>query len=124
MAAVMALLLLAVALQGSAPRKYHDVSLEDLADGTRWTHACVTGPVVYRRKQTDGDWHITLDNGRSKVVLEIVPSIPLTPPKKGDTVRACGVTRQDTHHKWWEIHPVETIVVITKAPRSAKKGKS
>lgn len=109
-----------LAWQIASARTYHELTLEDLADGTRWTHACVTGPVVYRRKQADGDWHVTLDNGRAKVVLEIVPAIPLPAPRKGETVRACGVTRFDVSHSWWELHPVETLAVVAPALRKRK----
>lgn len=109
---------LLLAWQLAQPRGYHRVTMADLADGTRWTHVCTTGPVVYKRKQADGDWHITLDDGKSKIVLEIVPDQPVTVPKKGDTVEACGISRLDTHHKWWEIHPVETLTVL---PKKAKR---
>lgn len=90
------------------------VALEALAS-SRWTHACVVGPVVYKRRQQDGDWHITLDNGKAKVVLEIIPAIPLPVPAKGDVVKACGIVRIDKHHAWAEIHPVERIEVLRKA---------
>lgn len=104
--------LLALLLAADAPgRGYHAVALDKLA-ASQWTHVCVTGPVVYRRHQEDGDWHITLDDGRAKVVLEIIPLIPLPPPAKGDVVTACGITRQDKEHGWPELHPVETITVI------------
>lgn len=92
-------------------RTYHAVPLERIAS-TRWTHVCTVGPVVYVRKQPDGDWHITLDNGRAKVVVEIIPAIPLTAPRKGNRVHVCGITRRDEHHGWPEIHPAETLTVL------------
>jgi hypothetical protein len=98
-------------------RVYHRVTLERLAAGTRHTHVCVTGPVVYVRKQRDGDWHVTLDNGKTKVVLEIIPAIPVALPRKGDVVDACGISRRDTHHGWPEVHPVEWLAVVKKANR-------
>lgn len=84
---------------------YRTIPMADLAT-TRWTHACVVGPVVYVRRQQDGDIHVTLDDGKTKVVLEIIPQIPMAAPKKGATIRACGVTRYDKHHKWPELHPL------------------
>jgi hypothetical protein len=54
----------------------------------------------------DGDWHVTLAEGETKVVLEIIPQIPLPPPKKGQRIEACGITRWDKRHKWPELHPV------------------
>jgi hypothetical protein len=104
----MTLLLLLLAL---APRTYHTVALENVA-ATRHTHVCTIGPVVYVRKQQDGDVHITLDNGRATVVVDIIPLIPLTPPAKGQRVKVCGITRTDKHHAWGEIHPAERIQVL------------
>lgn len=89
---------------------WHHLPLEKVAT-TRWTHVCTVGPVVYRRKMKDGDWHITLDNGKAKLVLEIIPQLPLTPPRKGQVVQACGITRWDKGHGWAELHPVITIEV-------------
>jgi len=84
---------------------YHRVPLEQMAT-TRWTHVCTVGPVVYVRKMKDGDIHVTLDNGRAKVVLEIIPQLPLPRPKKWQRIEACGITRIDKHHGWPELHPL------------------
>lgn len=92
-------------------RIYFNIPLEKMATTLR-THVCVEGPVVYRRKQKDGDWHVTLDNGKAKVVLEIIPAIPLPPPPKGSYVEACGISRFDKHHGWGEVHPVERLTVL------------
>lgn len=98
------ILLLALAwLQGGDV--YRMIDLAKVAT-TPYTHVCTVGPVTYVRKQRDGDWHVTLDNGHAKVVLEIIPQIPLPPPTKGRVVVACGITRIDKRHKWAEIHPV------------------
>lgn len=104
--------LLLLLLADPPGRRYHTVPLEQIAS-TRHTHVCTTGPVVYRRKMKDGDWHVTLDNGKAKVVLEIIPAIPLDPPRKGQVVEACGITRIDKHHRWAEIHPVERMRVAS-----------
>lgn len=92
-------------------RLYHKVTLEGVAQLTEG-HAEVCGLVTYVKKQSDGDWHITLDNGKTKVVLEIIPKLPLKVPNKNDKVRAQGIVRFDKHHKWYEIHPVESIEVV------------
>lgn len=90
-----------------AGRLYHKVSIKDLAT-TRWTHVEVTGRVVYVRKQQDGDWHVTLtDADGVKAVLEIIPAIPLAVPRKGQVIRARGISRVDKHHAWGELHPLE-----------------
>lgn len=99
---------------GVPGRNFHTIPLDKMAT-TKQTHVCTTGPVVYVRKQADGDWHITLDNGTAKVVAEIIPLIPLPPPRKGDTVTVCGIRRNDDYHHWGEIHPVEALTVVVKS---------
>lgn len=89
---------------------FHRIALADLAT-TRHTHVCVTAPVTYVRKQADGDYHVTLDDGRAKVVAEIIPAIPLPAPRKGDRVEVCGISRIDRHHGWAELHPVLRLTV-------------
>lgn len=84
---------------------YRTIPLAELAT-TRWTHVCVVGPVVYVRRMKDGDIHATIDDGKTKVVLELIPQIPLSRPKKSTTIKACGISRFDRHHKWAELHPV------------------
>ena len=86
-------------------RPFHYVPLEGMAE-TRHTHVETCGPVVYVRHQLDGDWHITLDNGKARVVLEIIPECPLVPPLKGQTIRAKGISRFDREHGFVEIHPL------------------
>lgn len=104
-------LLLAMALADVPGRPYHPVPLEQVAT-TRHTHVETCGQVVYRRKMADGDWHLTLARGRVKVVVEVIPAIPLTIPRKGATVTVKGITRIDRHHAWAEIHPAEAIQVV------------
>lgn len=87
-------------------RPYHKVDLEKMSS-TRWTHVETSGLVVYVRKMQDGDYHVTLAEGDVKVVLEIIPALPLPPPRKGMRIRAWGISRIDRHHSWAEIHPVE-----------------
>ena len=84
---------------------YRTVPLSEMAT-TTWTHVCVVGPVVYVRRQQDGDIHVTLDDGYAKVVLEIIPQLPLPSPVKRTVIRACGITRYDRKHGWPEVHPV------------------
>ncbi len=69
---------------------------------------CTVGRVVYRRKMVgDNDWHITIiDSKGQKLVLEIIPEIPIEPPVKGQDIIACGIGRYDIKHKWPEIHPL------------------
>lgn len=106
-ASVMTAMLLLVLAQD-----YQTIPLAAVAT-TRRTHICVVGPVVYVRRQQDGDIHITLDDGETKVVLEIIPSLPLGRPQKGQRIKACGITRYDRWHQWPEIHPVTDWVAIS-----------
>jgi len=113
------LLLLLLAQPPAVPgRGYHLVALENMA-ATTWTHATTCGTVVYRRRMADFDWHITLAKGDDKLVLEIIPGIPLEPPAKGETIEAWGITRIDKGHKskrypagWPELHPLEGFRVV------------
>lgn len=95
----------------TSQRTYHTVPLEHVAT-TRQTHICTVGPVVYARRQRDGDWHVTLARGDTKVVVEIIPLIPVPVPRKGQRVQVCGITRRDRHHGWAEIHPVERLTIL------------
>lgn len=90
---------------------YHRIALAAL-EATTHTHACVTAPVTYVRHQADGDWHITLDDGTTRAVAEIIAAIPLPRPRKGDVVEVCGITRYDKKHKWPELHPVTRITIV------------
>lgn len=106
-----AALLLALWLAGPPGRPYHPVTIAALAT-TSWTHVEVRGLVTYVRKQADGDWHLTLDDGEGHTaVAEIIPAIPLVPPRKGQRVVVRGIARMDTKHKWPEVHPVEDWTV-------------
>lgn len=108
-------LLLLLALDG---RTYARVPLEKLKDWTR-PRAEVCGPVVYVRKQQDRDIHVTLDNGKAKIVLEIIPSLPLPAPHKGQIVVARGIVRIDRGHGGWaELHPVEALRVVARCHQS------
>jgi hypothetical protein len=78
------------------------------------THVETCGQVVYVRHQQDGDWHVTLAIGTVKVVAEIIPLIPLEPPKKGAWVTVRGIRRFDGEHKWYEVHPTESWALAPK----------
>lgn len=96
----------------SQGRRYHVVPLAKMQT-THWTHIETCGPVVYVRHQQDGDYHITLSAGTVKVVVEVIPAIPLPVPHKGQTIRVRGISRRDEgHHGWVEIHPAEALTVV------------
>jgi hypothetical protein len=88
-------------------RTYHPLPLEKVATSQR-THVETCGLVVYRKKMTDGDWHVTLERSGVTLVLEFIPLIALDPPKKGQTIIVRGIRRYDDGHNWPEIHPVES----------------
>jgi hypothetical protein len=67
--------ILVLILQLPAQRTYHAVPLAKVATSQQ-THVETCGQVVYVRHQLDGDWHITLAIGTTKVVAEIIPLIP------------------------------------------------
>jgi len=92
-------------------RPYHRVTCERLSRPSP-THVEVTGLVTYVRKQADGDWHVTIEERGHLAVLEIIPPIPIDVPRKGQRVRAFGISRVDFAHKWGEVHPVERLEVL------------
>jgi hypothetical protein len=105
-------LLLLLAAQPAPGRLYHPVTIERLQRPTH-THVVTEGTVVYRRKMRDRDWHVTIvDRAGRKLVVEIIPAIPLPVPKKGQRIRVWGISRADFQHKWSEIHPAERIKVL------------
>jgi hypothetical protein len=105
---------LIVTLRGE-PRTYHHVPLAQVAK-SQLTHIDTCGFVVYVRKQQDGDWHLTLTEGKAKLVVEIIPAIPLPVPKKGQWMRVRGIRRFDEYHNFAEIHPAEVITVVPRCP--------
>jgi hypothetical protein len=97
-------------------RSYPNVPIEKLATWTR-PRACVTATLVYKRKQADGDWHLTIAKFGAgvehKVVVEVIPLLPMPIPKVGQVIKACGIVRIDKGHGGWpEIHPAEHIEVM------------
>ena len=95
-------------------RIYHVVAIADLRT-TRSTHVEVTGKVTLVKREDDGDVHIRIsDTQRRFVVAEIIPLLPLTPPKVRECVRVRGIQRIDNwpSHSWAEINPVEVLDVI------------
>jgi hypothetical protein len=86
--------------------------------------AQITGKVVYKASQSDGDMHIILadpsvpdtistlgaltQGGYDFVVCEAISEIPLANgfPVLHSTVTVQGLARWDFEHGWPEIHPV------------------
>lgn len=112
----MASLLLLLSLLVEGQRTYHRVPLERVAE-TTWTHVRTCGAVVYRRRMADdGDWHVTIEQRGVKLVLEIIPALPLPVPRKGQIIEAWGITRYDTRHGWHELHPLEGWQAVPRCP--------
>jgi len=86
---------------------YHVVTVEKIPT-TTGRKVCVEGvTVVYRRKQQDGDWHITVtDRQGRKLVLEMIPELPLSVPPMRRMITACGILGFDKVHQWYELHPL------------------
>lgn len=84
----------------------------------------ITGKVVYKASQSDGDMHIILADpsvpdtistlggltaaGYPFVVCEIIPEIPMPNgvPVLHSTISAQGIARWDFEHGWPELHPL------------------
>lgn len=94
-------------------RPYHPATVAQLASGTfPYTHAQITGRVIYTRLEEDGDLHIRLvDTSASAIpdtiVGECLPALMCRRPATGSVVTIRGITRRDPEHRWWEVHPIE-----------------
>jgi hypothetical protein len=99
--------LLGTHLLAAGPQLPADYTLTAFAKVRTHANSCVQGRVTYVRRQEDGDWHITLDDGAGRLlVAEVIPQLPIAPPRKGQRVLACGISRHDDRHGWDELHPV------------------
>ena len=90
-------------------RIYHPETIDSMQKSIH-THVQVSGIVTLVKKEADGDIHFRIsDTHNHFIVCEIIPSIPLTPPKLKQMVTVSGIRRYDseTNHNWMEIHPVE-----------------
>lgn len=96
-----------------AGRKYWPVALDSAAVGSfaKHTHVAITGVVAarYPVREADGDLHIKLiaPSGRF-IVAECIPKLMCAAPRAGQTITVYGISRQDSEHGWWEVHPVES----------------
>jgi undecaprenyl-diphosphatase len=108
------------------PPEYHAEPIADLAGGqVRLTHAAVVGTVTQVTNELDGDVHIRIRGPGAFIVAEVMPELPLSPPRVGQAITAWGVVRHDGIHNWWELHPLvgwRAGNVITGANRSSGGG--
>ena len=93
-------------------------------DRVTFSHVQITGKVLYKREESDGDWHIVIadpsvpdsDNtlasldGMDFVVCEMIPEIPLNVPVLHSLIIVQGIYRWDVGHGWPEIHPITSWV--------------
>lgn len=97
-------------------RLYHPVRPLAALAASEWPHVAVCGRVVYVRHQQDGDWHLSVADASGRIVVEIIPLIPLRVPPRGALVVARGIPREDKGHGWWEVHPAESLDVVRACP--------
>lgn len=94
-------------------RTYHKVPIQSFVQsGSKWTHVQVTAIVEDVFPEKDGDTHIVLVpklHQKIFAVAECILELPCQKPKKGQTITVKGISRYDNVHKWWEIHPVESL---------------
>ena len=121
---LMSMIALASSIFGSEPKAPKPVTIQRLATavcGSRIaTHGTVTGDVASVRHEADGDYHLKLcaATGRPCVVVEPKERAAKArvAVRKGDRVEVTGITRWDSEHRWWEVHPATRIVVLGRAP--------
>lgn len=97
-------------------RPYHHATVAQLAGGTfLYTHAELTGRVLWSRREADGDLHIKLVDSSATadtaifIVAECIPLLPCQRPSARSVITVRGITRRDPEHKFYEIHPVEWL---------------
>lgn len=118
-----------IAFLFAAVLTFHPIQIIQMARETcgHWekvhTHVEVDGWVTYKAREDDGDWHLRICDDQAIhtmnrlrcIVAEIIPALPLKPPKVGDHVRVRGIYRFDAeepNHGWAEVHPVLQIEVL------------
>lgn len=99
----------------SAQRKYWKVTVDELASGmVKYPHVEITGRLRLVRKESDLDKHLKLTGLKSFIVAECIPKIPCEGKLIiGSMVTVRGIPRYDAEHKWWEVNPVEELIVYT-----------
>lgn len=76
----------------------------------------MTGTVSYVHKETDGDTHIRLVSSSGWFIIgECIPVITPSPCSVslhvGEQITIKGITRRDPEHGWYEVHPIESIIL-------------
>ena len=91
----------------AAVTPYHTITVEKILQSYHRKVCVEDVTVTYRRRQKDADWHITVVDAKGrKLVLEIIPELPLPLPQVGRSIDACGILGYDKYHKWYELHPL------------------
>lgn len=107
--------------QATEGRRYWYVSIDSVAAGrVAHTHISVMGRITLRRLEADGDLHIRLAGAHSFIVAECIPSLCGNCKTLdiqgmfavGKKVKVLGIQRYDAEHKWYEVHPVESVVEV------------
>ena len=102
-------------------RIYHPMTITDLASSAPGadipTHIDIAGLVTLSKHEADGDHHLRIcEDAFCKffLVAECPPflSAPCLNVRKGQWVRIKGISRYDGHHKWHEIHPIESLEIL------------
>lgn len=120
--AIIAILAAIVQQPQSEGRRYWYVSIDSVAAGrVAHTHISVTGKIVLKHWEADGDLHLRLAGLHSFIVAECIPtscgnckSLEAAGMfNLGKRVRILGIQRYDAEHKWYEVHPVESVIEVT-----------
>lgn len=81
------------------------------------THVCTIGLATIVKQESDGDLHVRIVGANGAfIVAEEIPGLKPTGdrPKAGSVATACGISRYDAKHKWFEVHPVESWEDLSK----------
>lgn len=102
-------------------RTFHAMTVTELANAKPGsdipTHVDVAGLVVLAKHERDGDRHLKIcedSTCAAFIVAECIPEFPkpCQGVRKGQWVRVKGISRYDGHHRWSEVHPVESLEIL------------
>ena len=113
--AILAALSLPMWTAAQESRTYWGINPDEFARiGSVHTHVQITAWVRATRMEPDGDRHIQLVPAPGAAapffIAECIPKLPCGIPVPGSQITVQGISRYDLEHKWWEVHPVETLV--------------
>lgn len=115
-----------VGMTGERDNYYHKLQSTRALPTTQWTHVEVKCLVLAVLHEDDGDVHLRVGDGTVQkcgpreyatgqcIVAEARPGTKIPAVKAGDWIIVRGVSRYDRQHNWSEVHPLDSIEVVSR----------